>query len=187
MFHLCAGSVFPILLLFLPRTPLLAAAITLLVVVVAAEGLRFRYQALNQWLLKLLRPLLKRKEDRSPLGSTYWLVATPVVIGLMAQPVAVLALFYTSIGDSLAALVGERQGRFPLWGKSLQGSAAFLASSLAIGGLLLATGLETTLAVMLVGALAATLLELLPLPFDDNLRVPLGSGVVMLLAARFWG
>lgn len=186
IFHLCASSLFPVLVLFFPRLPLLAAAGGLLALSLVGEGLRLRYAPLNRLFLSSMRLLLKGREDRTLLGSTYVLTSTVVALGTMTQPVAALALFYTSVADPLAALVGERLGAHRLWGKSAEGSAAFLAGALAMGALLLATGLETTFPVMLVGAIAATLLELLPLPLDDNLKVPLGSGGVMMLVAQFW-
>ena len=186
LFHLCAGSLFPVLLLFFDRTPLLAAAGGLLALSLGGEWLRFRHTEFNRLFLRWFRPLLKAKEDRSLLGSTYVLAGTVLVIGSLSQPVAVLALFYGSLGDALAALVGERFGVHRLMGKSVEGSGAFLGGSLAIGGLLIATGLDTTLSVMLVGAVAAMLIELLPLPLDDNLKVAPGAAGVMALAGLFW-
>jgi len=37
----------------------------------------------------------------------------------------------------------------------------------------------------LVGAVTATVAEAMPSPLDDNMRVPIFSGIAMQLAARF--
>ena len=55
---------FPTLRLFFPRTPLLAAALVILAIVVAAEVVRLRTPRLNQWMVRWLRPLMKEQESR---------------------------------------------------------------------------------------------------------------------------
>lgn len=187
LFHLCAGSVFPTLLLFFPKWPVLAGAGGALAASLLIEVARRKHVGLNRLLMARLRLLLKDKEVRDVLGSTHLLIATVVAIAAFPPPIAALALFFAAIGDPAAALVGERFGRHRLLGKSLEGSAAFLAAALAIGGLLVAARLDTAVPVTLAGAIAATVLEVLPLGPDDNLKVPLGSGAVMLAASRVWG
>ncbi len=186
IFHLFAASTFPVALLFAPQTPLLIAAIVLAAGAVLGEALRFRVQAFNDWLTRSVRPLMKQSEEAVPFGSTYVLVSTAIVLGTMSQPVAVLALFFLAIGDPVAAMVGERYGAHRVFGKSYEGSAAFLAAALAIGALLAATELDTPYSVMVVGAVAAMLAELAPMALDDNIKTPLAAGGVMTLAAHFW-
>ena len=66
-----------------------------------------------------------------------------------------------------------------IWGKSPVGTAAFLAVSLAVVGLLVAAGVIDYHWGLLFGAAVAALVELAPLPPDDNLTIPLISGAVM--------
>jgi dolichol kinase len=62
-----------------------------------------------------------------------------------------------------------------LFGKSLEGSlACFVVSFLFAWGVV---GLDTQTAAL--GMLAATLFEFLPIPLDDNFRIPLSAGYVM--------
>lgn len=85
-----------------------------------------------------------------------------------------------SVSDALASLVGMRVGG-PGWcGKSLAGSGAFLVSAVIIALLLVP---DRPVAAV-VGAVTATIVELLPLRvgrarLDDNLSVPLAGGAVM--------
>ena len=125
--------------------------------------------------------LLRNHEDVSLLGSTYLLIACLLTIHLFPKPVAVLALCFLILGDTVAAIVGKSVGRLRLiGGKTLEGSiACFLVC---FGLTLLMPGVPPT--VGLVGALTATLFELLPIPLDDNFRIPLSAGFAMELLLR---
>jgi len=65
-------------------------------------------------------------------------------------------------------------------GKSLEGSGACLAACLAAGAILTAIT-HVALWVVVVGAICATLVELLSLPPNDNLAIPLVTGGIMSL------
>ena len=125
--------------------------------------------------------LLRNHEDVSLLGSTYLLIACLLTIHLFPKPVAVLALLFLILGDTVAAVVGKSVGRFRLiGGKTLEGSiACFLVC---FGLTLLMPGVPPL--VGLVGALTATVFELLPIPLDDNFRIPLSAGFAMELLLR---
>ena len=78
------------------------------------------------------------------------------------------------LGDMSAALVGKMWGRTKLLGKkSLEGSAACFVVCVLIA----LVKLNPVIAI--IGALVATIVELIPFPIDDNLTVPLVSGAVM--------
>ena len=188
LFHLVAGSVFPTLRLVLPKAPVLIAVIVLTVAAIGGEALRRRRRGLNESLLRVVRPLIKEGERQTVFASTLMLASTTIVIGTMDKEVAVLALYYLSLGDASAAIVGERLGRHRLIGRrSIEGSGAMVAACLIIGVLLLETGLETTYPVVIVGACAAMLAELVDIKVDDNVTIPILSGVAMTVTAQAWG
>jgi dolichol kinase len=125
--------------------------------------------------------LLRNHEDVSLLGSTYLLIACLLTIHLFPKPVAVLALSFLILGDTVAAIVGKSMGRLRLiGGKTLEGSLACFA--VCFGLTLLMPGVPPP--VGLVGAFVATLFELLPIPLDDNFRIPLSAGFAMELLLR---
>ncbi|MGE5175481.1 MAG: diacylglycerol/polyprenol kinase family protein [Hyphomicrobiales bacterium] len=124
--------------------------------------------------------LLRNHEDASLLGSTYLLIACLLSIHLFTKPVAVLALSFLIVGDTVAAIVGKSFGRVRLFGKSLEGSMACLVVCFAITRFLP----EVPFHVALVGAVVATVFELLPIPLDDNFRIPLSAGFAMDLLLR---
>jgi dolichol kinase len=120
---------------------------------------------------------VRRHEAKQLLGSTYLLIAAVLTIELFSKEIAVAALGALVLGDTAAALVGKTIGRHRILGKTLEGShACFLVSFVFAWGVV---GMPAWLAAC--GALTATLFELLPIPLDDNFRIPLSAGYVMKL------
>ncbi|MFQ5860371.1 MAG: diacylglycerol/polyprenol kinase family protein [Dehalococcoidia bacterium] len=181
LFHLVAGSSIPLLGIFLARevmVPLLAA---LSAVAVLLEVLRFALPGLNRLLVGGVSVLLKETETRRVTGATYMALAALLAFLVFDKPVAVLGLLFLSLGDPVAAMVGRRAPGSEVAGKSLWGTGAFFLMALAAAGLLSQTGVIEPHWALLVGAGVAALVEFLPLPLDDNVTVPLVSGVVMAM------
>ncbi|NOZ04679.1 MAG: dolichol kinase [FCB group bacterium] len=109
-------------------------------------------------------------------GATWVVIGSFLTVLLFPKNIAVLALFYLSFGDTAAALVGMQFGKVKFWNKSLEGTLAGLAACLLVAAFFPAV----SWAVRFSGAAGAMLIELLPIPIDDNLRIPLVSGTIML-------
>ncbi|MEE9198248.1 MAG: hypothetical protein V3U26_00465 [Dehalococcoidia bacterium] len=182
-FHLVSGCLFPVLIFVLSREPVVALAVVAVVASLTLEVARWRSATINHWFLAWFSVLLKKEESTRWLASTYLLIATLAAILLFDAHIAALALLFLAIGDPLAALVGERFGRIRIGRKSLEGTLTFLGASLLVGGVLVAGGVEVSYSIALAGAAVAALVELMPLPTDDNLTVPLAAGGVMMALA----
>src|SRR5205085_7006829 len=114
------------------------------------------------------------------LGSTYLLLAALLAIEIFPRPVAATALGFTVLGDGFAALAGRAWGRTRLFGKSLEGFAACLLVCLLWGSYVALTG-HLPWNIVIIGAMVASLVELLPIPLDDNPAVTLAAGFTMKL------
>ena len=147
---------------------------------VASDLLRLSDRRLRGFFLRLFRSLIRSHEQEHLLGSTYFMIAALLSVLAFDDTIAIAALTFLIIGDTVAAVVGKKYGKPMYWGKSPQGSLACFASCLIIGAALLDNQW-----VIVAGALAATLAEALPVPMDDNMRVPIVSGLVMQLVAHF--
>jgi len=77
-------------------------------------------------------------------------------------------------------IIGKKFGRIRLKRKSIEGS--FAGFIVCIPVIFLVT---SSWRVAVFGSLAGSLIEFLPLPFDDNLTVPLFSGAVMALLIMY--
>ncbi|HET9951349.1 MAG TPA: SEC59/DGK1/VTE5 family protein [Candidatus Eisenbacteria bacterium] len=124
--------------------------------------------------------LLRNHEEATLLGSTYLLIACLLSIHLFPKPVAVLALSFLIVGDTMAAIVGKWIGRVRIFGKTLEGSLACFAVCYGLTAVM--PGIPFP--VGLVGAAVATVFELLPIPLDDNFRIPLSAGFAMELLLK---
>ncbi len=119
--------------------------------------------------------VLREREKRSLMGSTYFLFSALVSLLLFPKPIAVASLLILILSDTCAALVGKGVGRIRLGQKTLEGTLAFLISALVI--VWLSPQLDRWAGVW--GAIGATIVELLPMGLDDNLTIPLVAGGIM--------
>jgi len=184
VFHVVAGAIPPLLGFVLPREWLLVFLGVVAGIFVLAEVLRLTVEPVNRWLISLFSRAskeFKEHESRRPIGSTYFLVASFLTFLFFPRDVAIAALLFAAVGDAMAAAVGESFGRTRLGTRSLEGTAAFFFSALVIGLILIFAGLRLSFAAVAVGALVAALTELLSIPIDDNLTIPLVSAIPIAL------
>jgi len=122
--------------------------------------------------------VLREREERSLMGSTYFLLASSLIVVLFPETIAIVSLLILILSDTCAALVGKGIGKWSFFGKTLEGSLAFFVSALLIvWSYPHVDRLSGTLA-----AAGATVVELLPIPVDDNLTIPLAAGTIMFFA-----
>jgi dolichol kinase len=130
--------------------------------------------------LDIFGPLLRKHEISALTGATYMMISSLACFLLFEDSVAMLAISYLIIGDSLAAIVGRSIGRPLIFGKSLEGTGAGLAGCIVVGtAIMFLPKVQLSLTQVLLGAVVAMAVELLPIPLDDNIRIPLASGAFM--------
>lgn len=133
---------------------------------------------------RYLGPLLRSRETRRLTGATTLSLGYTLPAVLFPGVPTLAGILVAGVADAAAAVVGKTVGRvrYP-GGKSVEGSAAFLAVVLPLA--LVAPGLSWAVAVAL--ALVLTALEALTLPVDDNLYLPLATAVAVHLAVLLQG
>jgi dolichol kinase len=149
---------------------------------VAVDLLRLHEQRVRGFFSEVLGGMIREHEAFGLLGSTYLLLASLLAIEIFPQPIAAAALGYTVLGDAFGALVGRAIGRRKFFNKSLEGAAGCFAACLVWAAYVVLVA-HVPLQVAIAGALAATIVEMLPIPLDDNLGITLASGFVMKLLA----
>jgi dolichol kinase len=183
--HLCF-IVLPLELLFqtLPwprgRGQFRMLFVALVIGAVTLDLLRLHEPRVKQFFRRFFGQMVRDHEQFNLLGSTYLLLAALLAIEIFPQPMAAAALGFTVLGDATAAIVGRAWGRRKLFNKSLEGFLGGLAACLAWAAFVAATG-GLPWGTLLAGALVASLVELLPIPLDDNLGVTLFAGYAMKL------
>jgi dolichol kinase len=156
------------------------ALIVLTLTAIALDVIRIHDHRVRRFFSRFVGELLRDHEHFSLLGSTYLLIAALLAVEIFPRPVAAAALGFTILGDGVAALVGRGIGRTRFFDKSLEGAAGGLTACLAWASFLALTG-ALPWHVVLVGAGVASLVELLPIPLDDNLGITLFAGYAMKL------
>jgi dolichol kinase len=148
----------------------------------AIEGARRWWPWVDRTLWRYLPSVFRDWEKRAVLGSTWFSLGTLAALLLFGRDAGGTAVLCLAWGDAAAELAGRRWGR-PAQGKSWAGSLACLAACLAAGGVGVALG-GLPPAAAPVGAAVATLTERWSPPPDDNLWIPLASGLAMALVLR---
>jgi dolichol kinase len=154
--------------------------ITLSLAAIAIDLVRIHDHRAQRFFKRFVGELIREHEHFNLLGSTYLLIAALLAVEIFPQRVAAAAIGFTVLGDGMAALVGKGWGRTRFFNKSLEGAAGGLTACLAWAAWFGCTGLLPW-NVVLTGALAASLVELLPIPLDDNLGITLFAGYAMKL------
>jgi dolichol kinase len=154
--------------------------IALTLAAIAIDVVRIHDHRVRRFFSRFFGELIREHERFNLLGSTYLMIAALLAVEIFPQRVAAAALGFTILGDGLAALVGKGWGRRRFFNKTLEGAAGGLAACLGWAVFLGATGLLPW-GMVLTGALVASLVELLPIPLDDNLGITLTAGYAMKL------
>jgi phytol kinase len=161
-------------LMFLVLVPL--ALIALII-----ETFRQEHKTFKSIFYKTVGFMLRKHEIHNFTGATYLMISTIICIAIFPSDIAFLALCFLAIGDTLAAVIGISFGKRKLFGtkKSLEGSIACFVSSFLFGIFFVSP------IIAFFGAFAATVAEFSELRFDDNIKIPLISGAVMMFVSLF--
>jgi len=160
----------------------LALATALVGASLIVEAARRWWPWLNRLLWHLLPTVFRESEDRRLLGSTWFAIGAAVSLLLLGRDIGGTAVLFLCWGDPAAEVIGRRWGRAGQ-GKTAVGSLGCLLAC-AVAGLVGVGlgGLSPWPA--LAGAVAATLVERWSPPPNDNLWMPVLSGLAM--AATEW-
>ena len=150
----------------------------LMVVCIIFDILRHKVAWVKSLFTLFINSMLRGHEQEGKLtGATWVMIGAVISIILFSKPVAIIALIFMSLGDSAAGLIGQRYGKHKIWNKSWEGFFGGLFVCIIIGmnySLLPMT-------ISLSGAVAAMVMEILPIPLDDNFKIPLGAGAIMMM------
>ena len=182
IFHLLAASATTLLFLAIPERPYMLLIGGGALLSLAMEASRLRVGWMNRLFMLLFAPILKQSEVSEISGATWFLIAVFFTFYFYGPEVALPVLLFVAVGDPAAALVGTRFPGPRFWGKSPSGGVAFAAAALAVWAVVCVLGFGEWSAAVAIAAVVAALVELSPIPVDDNLTVPLIAGAVMTLA-----
>lgn len=171
--------VLPILYLFLDKRFMLIFVGSVALAPLLLDLVRLLSRKTNLFLFKT--PLIfKQKEVHTFSSISLFLVAIFLSFLLFPKGIAILAVTFLIFGDPFAKIIGMGFGKLRIFKKTLEGSFAYFMMAI-VFGLVFLPFLNVDLLMLLVGALAAALAELIPWNIDDNISVALISGAAMYL------
>ena len=149
----------------------------MLIICFFIEVLRTRYFILHKFFKKYLHFMMRDLEKKGEITGATWVFAGSLfTIMLIPKPFCIVALFFLAVGDTFAALVGMNYPFFKIGRKTLSGSIACFVSCFIIG---LLYSFNLNAATIIFGAFIATLTELSSMRINDNLSIPIFSGISM--------
>ena len=188
LYHLLGGLGLLSLYYLLGRQNALICYGILTAAVLVIDITRLRVPAFNRFVQSRFSSFIRKNEADKLTGTAPYVLGIGLSLLLYRTDIATAAICFLAFGDVAATAVGEKYGRTKISGeKSLEGTLAFAAVAITVGFLLPLTGVHLVSGIVLAGAITAAGVELIPLPVNDNLVIPLVSGGVMELIARFAG
>ncbi|MDP6668794.1 MAG: hypothetical protein QF492_02635 [Candidatus Krumholzibacteria bacterium] len=171
-----AASVFPLAIWQFGKSQVWWPLVGLTVLILVMDITRLNHHRFRRFIRHMFGGALRSHEDRELLGSSYLLLATLLVLHYSpSKELAVVSLGYLVAGDGLAGLVGKRYGRHHIaFGKSWEGTTAGFIANLLVGLMVF-----QEFPIALFGAVIASIIELLPMPLDDNLAIPIFCGGIL--------
>lgn len=179
LFHATAGSAIPAAAILAPQPQYAIALTALAIAALTLDLTRINLPPINRTYLRIMAPLLKTGETARITGATYMLIAAAPLFWLYGNHIAIPAMFYLSLGDPAAALIGQKMPGPRIRGKSPIGTAAFAATSAAIAAILIAANAIPHHWALWPAAAIAALTELAAIPPDDNLAIPLTTATAI--------
>lgn len=142
---------------------------------------RKKFKAMNAFVLKFMGPFMRECERNGVSGLPFYALGTSLSLFFFSEKIAVLAILFLIFSDPISSVFGVLLGKDKILpNKSLQGSlAGFLTCYITSLLYLMNYGItENTVVIfsMLV-ALVGVVSELLSVILDDNLTIPLVSGL----------
>ena len=142
------------------------------------EFMRKDVKRFSRWFHGLFHFMLRDNETKGQhTGATWLLIGWTITVMLFKMPIAVAALLFLSIGDSFAAIVGKLFPIIRIGNKTLSGTfSGFIVSFLFV----LLVNQSLLPIVILSGSIVAMVVELIPSRLNDNLTMPISSGLIMM-------
>jgi len=185
MIHLSA-MVIPIGYSFLPYDISLAALFIATAIAVIFDIVKIKNRSFRLLIYRFFRDMFRHKETHYFNGGSFILFSALICLLVFNKWIAIISLTYIITGDVAAAIVGRLYGKHKVYGKhSVEGSLAFfVAASIASSSLFWIPYDVVPVYYRISGALLAALIEMIIIQVDDNLTVPILTGLMLQFALK---
>jgi len=153
-------------------------------IVIAADIARLKVPAINRFVFTRFGNFIRESEKNKLTGTPPYVLGIGLSLFLYSHEIATAAICFLAFGDVAATTIGERYGKTRIGDKSMEGTIAFAIAAMIVGFVLVSASMNLPITVIMIGAIISAGVELIPLPLNDNLVIPVVSGGVMELALK---
>ena len=131
---------------------------------------------------KYTKNLMRENEIKGEItGATWYIFSVLIIVTIFPKKIAILAIIFLAVGDTVAAIVGKSLPYIKYKNKSVFGSFIAFISILLITHLF---GYKVFEPIVLFGALSAVIIELIPIRVNDNFSIPVFSSIIMFIISK---
>ena len=162
------------------REQILVLCISIFVLFLTGDILRIYVTQMKQFYENIFGRLLRDNETGKSLnGATLLFLGFVMSVLLFDKNIAIMSMLFLSISDSIAALIGKSIGKHKIFNKTMEGTIGFFLSAAIISTIFF----HNVIAGLLI-ALSVAIIELIPTKINDNILIPLVSGVFFTIADK---
>lgn len=151
------------------------------VVALAVEFARLNFSTINVIVLKFMKPFMRESERNSLSGFPFYALGAAISLLLFSEKIAILSILFLIFSDPISSFFGILYGKDKIiTNKSVQGCVAgFLVCyslTFLYGSYFYKPGIDLLIFSIIAGAIG-TVSELCSVVIDDNLTIPVLSGL----------
>ncbi len=189
--HLSSLSI-PLIYIFLQRNLALKIIIPLTLIMIISDLLSRKITFLKNLIFGVFGNLLRQHEKEGNLvlnGASWVLISATLCIAIFPKIIMLISFTILIISDTLAALVGRKFGKHPLFDKSWEGTAAFIISAILVV-FVYSISFNAPHSLIVIGILASIVGGFVEaaskvLHLDDNLSIPLSVGSILWIGGYY--
>jgi len=149
------------------------------------EYIRLNNEKVNQFLMKLMKPVMRESERNSVSGMPFYALGVSLSLFFFPERIAILSILFLVFADPIASFCGILYGRDKILpNKSLQGTIAAFSVCYILAlvyGLVHAGPSMNLLVFSILGGIIGAISELCSQFVDDNLCIPVISGLGLFM------
>lgn len=158
---------------------------------IVLDALRFKNSKINVMAIKVFGKIMRREELKNISANSYYILGLLIITLFFPKNIVLLSVLFLAFGDPIAAIVGTKFGQTKIFAKkSLEGTVAnFILSTIltfSLMNLYLHKDPFTALGAGILGGLISSISELLPIPVNDNLTIPVISSVLLTITSALF-
>ena len=178
-----SGAIIPIISIHLINPNIISLIITITTIIYAiSETMRMT----NRSSIPIISQITRRAADKAEfkgfvISPIFFAAGIIISLTLFPTPINYASIMVLTLGDGSASILGQLLGSRPLpfnKAKSLEGTIFGFISAL-IGSLLFLNPIGA-----IIAAAAGMIAESLPSPIDDNILIPIASGLALLASNK---